>query len=751
MHQPYYVQESMPGSYTNQSNVNINNSNNNNSTYGFLTNRSQQQQYLDQVDNLQLYTNDQIDDITQLHQTSTQRVTQAMYPESTENSQDVPLTQYSNQQTAVQKLAEPSQMLKNAVVNLINYQYDADLATRALPELIKLLNDDDPVVVGQAAMIVLQLSKKEASRHALATSSQLIKALLHILEHSNDIETTRVVSEVIHNLSENSQGLLVIFKAGGIVALIRALSSPIDIVVFNALSTIHNLLLHQEGAKMNVRLNGGLQKLVMLLQRDNPKFLTLVADCLHILAYGNQEGKLIILASGGPAELIRILHSYEYDKLLFTVARAIKVLSVCPSNKPAIIQAGGIQALALRLNSQRSKRLAQECLWALRNLSDATTNEHNVEPLLQMLVQLLESTDVNMVTCAVGTLSNMTCNNQNNKNFVCKIGGLQALLQTIRNADGREEITEPATCALRHLTDRHPDAVLAQDSIRMVGGLEDIARLLDTKAKWPLVAAASGLIRNLAYNKQNASVFRDLDVVNKLSLLLIKAFQAYQEQPQGVENFADIRLERVLDSLLSALQSMINYHQFMPNVDVNLISTLVSLLYNEHESIVIMTLTILSQIAQDPSLTAIIENQGAVQILSNLILSSNDSIRQRAALLFSLVSSDKSPEYTQRLSNEINTLFQGDMANSQWAGGQDHDVPAVYAMEGNDGTIQGQSSIHSLGNRQNMYSTYVPHQDVEVPELNRNNQPQTSNENLDHPMRHNSQLQTQEPWYDTDL
>ena len=38
------------------------------------------------------------------------------------------------------------------------------------PELIKLLNDEDQVVVSQAAMSVLHLSKKEASRHAIMNS-----------------------------------------------------------------------------------------------------------------------------------------------------------------------------------------------------------------------------------------------------------------------------------------------------------------------------------------------------------------------------------------------------------------------------------------------------------------------------------------------------------------------------------------------------------------------------------------------------
>lgn len=420
-----------------------------------------------------------IEDIShQLNQTTSQRVAAAMYPETIYGGMEIPSTQFNGQPTAVQRLAEPSQMLRQAVVNLINYQDDADLATNALPELINLLNDEDQAVSNQAAMILSQLSKKEASRLALANSSPLVKALLQALEHSNNLDTTRFVSEVLNSLSQNHQGLLAIFKTGGIRALIHALSSPIDAVVSNALTTLHNLLMHQDGAKMNIRLNGGLQKMVSLLQRDNPKFLALVCDCLHRLAYGNQEGKLIILASGGPAELVRILHTYNYEKVLFTAARVVKVLSVCPSNKPALIQAGGMRALSLCLN-HHSQRVIQEALWTLRNLSDWATKEMNIEPLLQRLVQLLDETDINMVTCAVGILSNLTCNNQVNKSFVFKIGGVQALIQTIRNAGGREEITDPATSALRHISNRHPEAESAQEVIRNYGGLPEFEQQMD--------------------------------------------------------------------------------------------------------------------------------------------------------------------------------------------------------------------------------------------------------------------------------
>lgn len=77
------------------------------------------------------------------------RVREAMCPGVTgEDSSLLLATQVDGQSTNLQRLAEPSQLLKSAIVHLINYQDDAELATRALPELTKLLNDEDPVREG---------------------------------------------------------------------------------------------------------------------------------------------------------------------------------------------------------------------------------------------------------------------------------------------------------------------------------------------------------------------------------------------------------------------------------------------------------------------------------------------------------------------------------------------------------------------------------------------------------------------------
>ena len=71
----------------------------------------------------------------------------------------------------------------------------------------------------------------------------------------------------LHNLSHHRQGLLSIFKSGGINALVKLLSSPVESVLFYTITTLHNLLLHQEGVKNQVRLAGGIPKMIALLQR----------------------------------------------------------------------------------------------------------------------------------------------------------------------------------------------------------------------------------------------------------------------------------------------------------------------------------------------------------------------------------------------------------------------------------------------------------------------------------------------------
>uniref|UniRef100_A0A673WTH6 Catenin (cadherin-associated protein), beta 1 n=1 Tax=Salmo trutta TaxID=8032 RepID=A0A673WTH6_SALTR len=615
----------------------------------------------------QSFTQDQVADIDgQYAMTRAQRVRAAMFPETLDEGMQLPSTQFDGAHpTNVQRLAEPSQMLKHAVVNLINYQDDAELATRAIPELTKLLNDEDQVVVNKAAVMVHQLSKKEASRHAIMRSPQMVSAIVRTMQNTNDVETARCTAGTLHNLSHHREGLLAIFKSGGIPALVKMLGSPVDSVLFYAITTLHNLLLHQEGAKMAVRLAGGLQKMVALLNKTNVKFLAITTDCLQILAYGNQESKLIILASGGPQALVNIMRTYTYEKLLWTTSRVLKVLSVCSSNKPAIVEAGGMQALGLHLTDP-SQRLVQNCLWTLRNLSDAATKQEGMEGLLGTLVQLLGSDDINVVTCAAGILSNLTCNNYKNKMMVCQVGGIEALVRTVLRAGDREDITEPAICALRHLTSRHQDAEMAQNAVRLHYGLPVVVKLLHPPSHWPLIKATVGLIRNLALCPANHAPLREQGAIPRLVQLLVRAHQDTQRrtsmggtQQQFVEG---VRMEEIVEGCTGALHILAR--------DVH--NRIVRPLRNLHLLLPTTTdfqfcsiqfeppfFNFLCELAQDKEAAEAIEAEGATAPLTELLHSRNEGVATYAAAVLFRMSEDKPQDYKKRLSVELtSSLFR---------------------------------------------------------------------------------------------
>lgn len=603
--------------------------------------------------------------------TRAMRVRAAMFPETVEGSTTILSTQTDpSQMTNVQRLAEPSQMLKTAIIHLINYQDDAELATRAVPELTKLLNDEDQVVVSKAAQIVNQLTRKEASRRALMQSPQMVAAVVRAMQNTSDMETARATASILHNLSHQREGLLSIFKSGGIPALVRMLSSPMESVLFYAITTLHNLLLHQEGAKMAVRLADGLQKMVPLLKKTNPKFLAITTDCLQLLSYGNQESKLIILSNGGPEGLVHIMRNYNYEKLLWTTSRVLKVLSVCPSNKPAIVEAGGMQALGKHLTGS-SQRLMQNCLWTLRNLSDAATKQEGMDSLLQVLVGLLSSDDLNMLTCSTGILSNLTCNNAHNKTLVTQGNGVEALIHAILRAGEKEDVTEPAVCALRHLTSRHQQAEVAQNAVRKHYGIPAIVKLLNQPYYWPVIKAVVGLIRNLALCPENQAPLRDAGAIPRLVNLLLKAHQDAQKHgSSSQQTYQDgVRMEEIVEGSTGALHILARDPVNRAEIaNLQTIPLFVQLLYSPVDNVKRVAAGVLCELALDKQSAEIIDSEGASAPLMDLLHSNNEGIATYAAAVLFRISEDKNSDYKKRVSVELtHSLFKHDPVSWEMA------------------------------------------------------------------------------------
>lgn len=71
--------------------------------------------------------------------------------------------------------------------------------------------------------------------------------------------------------------------------------------------------------------------------------------------------------------------------------------------------------------------------------------------------------------------------------LVTQCGGVEALIHAVLRAGEKEDVAEPAVCALRHLTSRHQDAELAQNAVRLHYGIPAIIKLLGQPLYWPIV------------------------------------------------------------------------------------------------------------------------------------------------------------------------------------------------------------------------------------------------------------------------
>jgi len=306
----------------------------------------------------------------------------------------------------------------------------------------------------------------------------------------------------------------------------------------------------------------------------------------------------------------------------------------------------------------------QNCLWTLRNLSDMATKQEGLEILLQILVQLLASTDINVVTCAAGILSNLTCNNPRNKQVVCQVGGIEALVRTITSAGDREEITEPAVCALRHLTSRHPDAENAENGVRLHFGIPVLIKLLNPPSRWPLIKAVIGLVRNLALCPSNHTPIRDQGGLPRLVQLLMKANTDIQRRGPGAQSMQDgVRMEEIMEGTVGALHILARESLNRTIIrDLNCIPSFVQLLYSDIENVVRVAAGVLCELAQDKEGADAIERENSTTILTELLHSRNEGIAAYAAAVLFRMSEDKSQDYKKRLSVELtSSLFRDDM------------------------------------------------------------------------------------------
>ncbi len=213
---------------------------------------------------------------------------------------------------------------------------------------------------------------------------------------AKDIGDGKVIyalASLFHTLSQQQEGLRIIYDCGGIPRLFQFLeyetqispflsykffssSSSVDSSRNYIITTLHNfLVVLQAQAAHEIERCEGIQKLINLLDSSNEKLLTLVSDSLLKLSIYNKKAKVFIQNSEQCTQhLLNIFDNTPYDKLLLTISKLLPIItSGNELIKRIILQVNGLNIFEKRLRTTKSLRIKHNILITLRNISNQAT------------------------------------------------------------------------------------------------------------------------------------------------------------------------------------------------------------------------------------------------------------------------------------------------------------------------------------------------------------------------------------------
>ncbi|CAF1246246.1 unnamed protein product [Adineta ricciae] len=430
--------------------------------------------------------------------------------------------------------------------------------SQVIPELLNLLMEDDPVIVREAVLLTHILVKEgNESRSEVIQNRELINTLLETFSKDmGDGKVTHALVNLFHSLSQQQEGLRVIYDCGGIARLIQILDCADNIVNY-AITTLHNfLIVLQHQAADEIYRCEGLIKFTHLLDSTNDKLLTLVTDSLlKMSSYSTKSKQFIQNSEECIQRLLWIFETNKYDKLLLTISKLLPIISSGNEmNKSLILRSNGLNIIEKHLRTTKSIRIRHNCLITLRNISNQATQMRDIDSLIQQLTAMLSSDDRQSVIYSLEILGNLTADNRNNKSLFVKLNGVQSVMQKLMmNSDGNDELIEAALCTLRHVTARHDLENEAREIVRKSYGIGNIVKLFRDKnynGHWGTIRATVGLIRNLSLSQTIIPNLCEQNTVQKLIELLMNLERDRLKLPEDIQRF-DTLMESIVITLTS--------------------------------------------------------------------------------------------------------------------------------------------------------------------------------------------------------
>ncbi|KAF8565154.1 Junction plakoglobin [Paragonimus westermani] len=373
-----------------------------------------------------------------------------------------------------------------------------------ISQAIYFLQSSDSECSLNASAYLFHLCRGGCSPMLFQACPYMLDAMLSVVRSPSTyvVESFHFLSGILYYLSHTEEGVDLILSSNGVEILSYFLISPLESVLYYTVAALHSLLLARRSARDVVRDSCIVNRLILLLNLSvsysgiteqhkngglcpyvNPKFLAVLCDSLHILAYGHEATKRVFIEQGAIRSLVQLISRSYYEKLLWTGTRLLRVLSAWLPAKLEVLANDNFLQFFSHCISFGSFRVTASALWTLRNLSDLVLDKLTVDVILSVVERLIsqlqqsfkpieqtlphqsviDSKDhIVLCRCIMDIVGNLTCGNCTIKCHLVKLNGINLIARmlcwTLRNVTYRPPTTSPVST----IFDTHTHSALCQ-------------------------------------------------------------------------------------------------------------------------------------------------------------------------------------------------------------------------------------------------------------------------------------------------
>lgn len=387
----------------------------------------------------------------------------------------------------------------------------------AVPDLLKLLLDDDLVVAQQASILMVEMTQVKYLLDNLIQTDNTFSSIITCLNSTVDYFTIRNLLLTLFEISKNFKlGIPKIAKCGVLCSLIKILDAPFENVVSISLSTIHNCLLSQDKYSMDIiRQKTTFNYLLNIFKKSfNTNLMTIATDCLFIMTFKHQQSKDWIHEIDGIQIIISFFVSNLSisDKLECLILKLILSLSANQNSKILMTDYAFLHRINELISFGNKNRLI--CISLIKNLSDQLTLISYNSQLVANFYSLFKqsSLSLNIKSDILLILLNLSCNNEKNKEILIDMNSIEVLMKNLEI----DELALPSLWLLKNLAIGNPKSLFVQDKIKNYG-LESFRKLM-TNPKY--TKAVLILIKILTKTKNFDAEIRNCGLLSNMLLLV---------------------------------------------------------------------------------------------------------------------------------------------------------------------------------------------------------------------------------------